>query len=287
MELLDRYLQAVKKHLPWKRQDDIIAELRANLESQLEERESELGRALSKQEMEDWLKGLGHPMLVAAKYGGGAVPDRGLNFSMYLYVMRLAMFWAAVVWGVVASLIIPLTTQHAPNVLQGILRMPSVLFSTAAWVTLVFAAMELITKQYPGTIPELDGAATDWKPSALPPHWRRPGLAILDGAIKAVAEVVFGFLFLSWLLLVPKFPVIMFGPGASIFLQTSPYTLPPVWWHFYWFALGANALQLTWRYVDLMRIVAAKERCGILPASFLDFSPLVYWLLHRAKSWCR
>lgn len=35
MELLDRYLQAVKKHLPWKRQDDIIAEseptLRLNL----------------------------------------------------------------------------------------------------------------------------------------------------------------------------------------------------------------------------------------------------------------
>ena len=39
MELLDRYLQAVKKHLPWQRQDDIIAELRANLESQLEDRE--------------------------------------------------------------------------------------------------------------------------------------------------------------------------------------------------------------------------------------------------------
>ena len=35
MELLDRYLEAVKKHLPWQRQDDIIAELRANLESQL------------------------------------------------------------------------------------------------------------------------------------------------------------------------------------------------------------------------------------------------------------
>ena len=31
MELLDRYLQAVKKHLPLQRQDDILAELRANL----------------------------------------------------------------------------------------------------------------------------------------------------------------------------------------------------------------------------------------------------------------
>ena len=49
MELLDRYLQAVKKHLPWKRQDDIIAELRVNLESQLEEREDELGRPLTEE----------------------------------------------------------------------------------------------------------------------------------------------------------------------------------------------------------------------------------------------
>jgi len=50
MELLDRYLQAVRKHLPWKRQDDIIAELRANLESQLEEKEAELGRSLTPME---------------------------------------------------------------------------------------------------------------------------------------------------------------------------------------------------------------------------------------------
>ena len=66
MELLDRYLQAVKKHLPWQRQDDIIAELRANLESQLEEKESALGRPLTSAEAEDWFKQLGSPLQVAA-----------------------------------------------------------------------------------------------------------------------------------------------------------------------------------------------------------------------------
>lgn len=50
MELLDRYLQAVKKHLPLQRQDDIIAELKANLEAQLEDKEGALGRPLSKAE---------------------------------------------------------------------------------------------------------------------------------------------------------------------------------------------------------------------------------------------
>jgi len=68
MELLDRYLQAVKKHLPWQRQDDIIAELKANLESQLEDKEGELGRPLTQGEAEDWLKQLGPPIQVAARY---------------------------------------------------------------------------------------------------------------------------------------------------------------------------------------------------------------------------
>jgi hypothetical protein len=56
MELLDRYLQAVRKHLPGKRQEDILAELRANLEAQLEDEEAELGRPLTRQEAEAWLK---------------------------------------------------------------------------------------------------------------------------------------------------------------------------------------------------------------------------------------
>ena len=47
MNLLDRYLLAVKKYLPWKA-DDILAELKANLESQLEEKESDLGRRLTR-----------------------------------------------------------------------------------------------------------------------------------------------------------------------------------------------------------------------------------------------
>ena len=68
MELLDRYLQAVKKYLPARRQDDIIAELRANMESQIEDKESELGRPLTQGEMEDLLRKMGSPVIVASRY---------------------------------------------------------------------------------------------------------------------------------------------------------------------------------------------------------------------------
>src|ERR1700739_2514315 len=98
MELLDRYLQAVKKHLPWKRQDDIIAELRTNLESQLEEREAELGRPLTQSEAEDWLKQLGPPIQMASRYHPQQYLIGPSLFPTYWYVLRLVFFWAVGVY---------------------------------------------------------------------------------------------------------------------------------------------------------------------------------------------
>ena len=97
MDLLDRYLQAVKKHLPWQRQDDIIAELRANLESQLEDKEAELGRPLTTEEMETWLKHLGPPMQVAARYQPDLPQKEALAIvqSLYSYAVKLKLFPAA------------------------------------------------------------------------------------------------------------------------------------------------------------------------------------------------
>src|SRR5882672_981392 len=103
MDLLDRYLQAVKKHLPWKGQDDIIAELRANLEAQLEDKQAELGRPLTIAEVEAWLKQMGPPMHVAARYQ----PQQSLIgpavFPTYWFVLRTACFWAVVISSVVSA----------------------------------------------------------------------------------------------------------------------------------------------------------------------------------------
>jgi hypothetical protein len=47
MDLLNRYLQAVKFWLPRAQQEDIIAELREDIRSEIEERENQLGRSLN------------------------------------------------------------------------------------------------------------------------------------------------------------------------------------------------------------------------------------------------
>ena len=68
MELLDRYLQAVQFFLPKKQKADIIAELSEDLHSQIEEKETEFGRALTEGELEAILKRCGSPWEVASRY---------------------------------------------------------------------------------------------------------------------------------------------------------------------------------------------------------------------------
>ena len=44
MDLLERYLQAVRTYLPQSQQDDIVKELSENLRSRMEDQEASLGR---------------------------------------------------------------------------------------------------------------------------------------------------------------------------------------------------------------------------------------------------
>lgn len=68
MELVDSYLRAVKRYLPRRQRNDIIAELSEDLRSQLEARQCELGRPLTEDEQMTIFKRQGDPMAVALRY---------------------------------------------------------------------------------------------------------------------------------------------------------------------------------------------------------------------------
>lgn len=254
MELMERYLQAVKKYLPWKRQDDILAELRANMESQLEDKEASLGRPLTQGELEDWLRTLGSPMLVAMRYQ----PQRYLIgpaiFPVYLYVLRLAALWAVVIYTVVNAVLILFASTGAPTVLEAALRLPGVLISVAAWITLAFAAFEFAGAHFPESCPPIDGiSGRAWSPGSLPPLEKsNDGFGKPRRYAHALTEVIFGFASLVWLLLIPRHPFLLFGPGA-VYVTSGPFELAPVWWTFYWWIVALNVVQLAWRTVSLVR----------------------------------
>jgi hypothetical protein len=253
MELLDRYLEAVKKHLPWQRQDDIIAELRANLEAQLEDKEAELNRPLTQGEAEDWLRQIGKPMQVAARYQPQQYLIGPTVFPIYWFVMRLALFWTFVIYSIVTAVEILTGPLAATAVVEAVLHIPWVLMITAAIVTLNFAVVEFVSTHYPTKLQAMYGKTCDWSPSALPPVEKgaTPGKKPRSYA-HAVAEVIFGFIFLVWWLLVPAHPYLLMGPGAG-YLKASPFQLAPFWVQFYWWVVALNTLQLGWRTVDLMR----------------------------------
>jgi hypothetical protein len=98
MELVDRYLHAVKFWLPRKQKDDIIAELSEDLRSQIEDKESELGHTLSDAEVEPILKRCGSPMAVAGRY----LPQQSLIgptlFPIYSIIIRSLFLYFLLPW---------------------------------------------------------------------------------------------------------------------------------------------------------------------------------------------
>lgn len=286
MELLDRYLQAVKRYLPSKRQDDILAELRANLESQFEEKEAELGRPMTTAEREAWIKQLGSPMQMAARYQSQQYLIGPAVFPVYWFVLRTAVFWAAIIYMLVGTILAAVNASSVSAAITGaieaLMRTPGAMLTTAAWVTLIFAVIELISMNSPGTVEGLTGWPTNWSPATLPPLEKRPAAGKTPGNFaKAVSEVIFGFLFLIWMLLIPKYPFLLFGPGVY-FMQIARFQLAPVWVDFYWSMVALNIAQTLWRSFDLWSGRWQRPRTlqrmafkvvGLIPLLFLINAP--------------
>ena len=204
--------------------------------------------------MEDWVKTLGSPIQVAAGYR----PQRYLIgpafFPIYWYVLKIALGWAAVVTSIV--LIVTLFAQGTPSAtsfVEGIFRLPGVLIVTAAWVTGVFAALEFAASRKAIDLKGFANPSAGWFPGSIPPIASRG----MDGKkprsyAQAVAEVVFGILFLGWLILLPDHPWLIMGPGAYL-LRVSPFQLSPALMQLFWCVVGLNIIQLGWKVVDLYR----------------------------------
>ena len=81
MNLVDRYLRAVRDGLPRGQQDDIVNELSDSIHSRIEDEEGGLGRPLTEDELVTLIRSFGHPMAVAARYRGD---ERSLTFGRQL-----------------------------------------------------------------------------------------------------------------------------------------------------------------------------------------------------------
>ena len=97
MDLLDRYLHAVRFWLPEAQQKDIIEELGDDIRSQIEDKESALGRPVNEDELAAILRQTGQPMRVAGALSAAAVADwAGTFFTLYKFVLKMVAIFSLV-----------------------------------------------------------------------------------------------------------------------------------------------------------------------------------------------
>src|ERR1017187_5174111 len=221
MELLDRYLHAVRFWLPKAQQEDIIAELGEDLRSQIEDREAALGRPLDEDGLAAILKERGNPMLVAARY----LPQRSLIgpalFPIYQFILKLVILW--ILPPVFILIVGPAT------VLSG--RDPSLALVQTVWtmlmaavfafgvITLIFAAMERYPhestlKWDPRRLPRVQPAEATNRPQPVPGYMALVELLAGIGASLVWIEVM-------WL-------------RTSFDFGGVTIALAPVWRSFFW-----------------------------------------------------
>ena len=106
MDLIDRYLAAIGAHVPQGQRQDILAELRDALLNRCEEKEAEIGRPLTEAEVGEVLRGFGHPVAVAARYGGQSYLVGPDLYGLYVFGLKFLMAFvvlSAVITGVVTA----------------------------------------------------------------------------------------------------------------------------------------------------------------------------------------
>jgi hypothetical protein len=227
MELLDRYLHAVRQYLPEAQQDDIIRELSENIRSQQEDQETQLGRPLREDEREAMLKQLGHPMLVAGRYlphkhliGPAVFPYYWYTLKGTLWIVLLVYIIAACTTPFVAGLV-TLTSRtsvpelvRSPNVALLFWGGITVLLAAFGILTIGFALLDLFQVRY--------HLLDKWNPRQLAPVPKIPA-ELLGRPVsrpQAISELAIGVVFILCWLTIPQFPMIL-GPGTTAILQAG------------------------------------------------------------------
>jgi len=268
MDLVERYLQAVKHWLPTRQRHDIIAELSEDIHSLIEEREASLGRPMTEPEVEAMLLERGRPMLVASRY----LPQEYLIgpelFPIYRFVLRIVLLCAgAPAVLALVSLIVFGPGGHGDGPRPWLATLGPLwgtfMFSVlmgASTVTIVFVVLDRVKDR--ATF--LDA----WQPSQLPPVRDPNHISRLSSTFEIAVNVIFLVWWASYM-----------GSLRLIDLPEVTVTLAPQWMWFYWGFVVMTIANIVFSCVNLVRprwtLVRATQRL----ATDAVGSALFCWLM--------
>jgi hypothetical protein len=250
MNLLERYLQAVGQYLPAETREDVLAELRVNLQAEMDARLEEKEGPLSESEVAAILKAHGRPMLVAARY----MPQHYLIgpevFPIYLLTLRKAaplVVLLSFVAHFATFIFSPRPGAFAAGMARSIAQLVPVLLISWGFVTLTFAILEYVHKNHGQC-----AGWNEWDPAKLP-SLEHP--AKEKSLATRVADLVVHCLWMLYVFAIPRHPYLVLGPGA-IFLTTMSAGWAPVWRLFY---IAVIVLLLVQLVIKLMALGHGKH----------------------------
>ena len=237
MDLIDRYLAAVRRHLPAKLQDDIVNELSDNLRSEAEELEHDAGHTLSNDEQAAMLKKHGHPWLMASKY----LPQQQLIgsalFPYYRQALTMVVFWVVLPIALFGGAMVALYSDHPSQAWTRVLG--------SAWngaiyavgiVTIIFAVLEHERVRFT--------ALDNWNPRKLPDLTvgrHVPRSETIPGLIAMLTFLIW------WIGLLPTPPLTEYA-GVSV-----RFVAAPIWAELYLPVMLVTAAGVAVGLVDLVR----------------------------------
>jgi hypothetical protein len=203
MEHIDRYLQAVNLALPRKQRTDVIKELSDEILSQVEEKESVLGRPLTEDEQAALLKQIGHPALVAGRYRKQQYLIGPVVFPIYWIVLRWVL--VVVVFAMsIGSVMLSVTGAGLAAVLGSLARLPLAIITTFASVTIACALLDYFQAKF--------DLFSNWDARKLP---KLSKTQKQPSTTESIAAIIFTAIFGIWWLVGLKHQFLIFGPGIA------------------------------------------------------------------------
>jgi hypothetical protein len=234
MPLLERYLDAVGRHLPADKEADILAELRDDIQARLDERSALLGRGLTEAEEAEVLRPYGRPILMASRYA----PQRQLVgpdwFPFYWTTLEIAL---AIAFIAHVAVLVSLAVAARPTgaAVERLVAFPTgTALTVFAWVTLVFAVLERTSLRA--------RFKDNWNPRALP---RAAARGSRPSRLGVAIELVVDAVFVTWWTAVHQ--------SADLLRLPPVLQLAPSWPTLYWPVLVMVLASMLAKCVVLVR----------------------------------
>lgn len=263
MDLVERYLHAVRFWLPRSQQDDVAAELGEDIRSQIEDREKYLGRKLTELEVASILKERGRPVLVANRY----LPQRYLIgptlFPIYRFVLIIVALcylipWILTWWGfVIFDPHYHADFAHTFGPLWGTFWITTLV--ALGVVTAVFAVLERVDTR--------TNFLRDWDPTRLAPVRDPVRIPRLNSSIDLAANLAFAV----WWTTDMWSTVILNRGGVRI-------EFAPAWKYFLWTFLLIAIANIVLAAANLVRPYWSWPRASLQLALTLAASVAFCWI---------